>query len=171
MLSRAASDSRWTSTISANFLPFKSYFIHGNQTSRKEHGRASGGGGTQTLFVFSQKEGILLTLQRFNGNRWRPSTEFLLKTLDNVSSNGRDTRIAASSRRGSTSKGTEVSNLYKYFKYFFLNSGNFWVPHVCVYIHICTHQTQNRGHATTSQWPGPSLYFKAVMPMKQSYES
>jgi hypothetical protein len=42
-----------------------------------------------------------------------------LKILDNVSSIGSGAGIAASSRRGSTSKGTEVSNLYKYFKYFF----------------------------------------------------
>ena len=42
MLSRAASDCRRTSTMSANCLPFKSCFIHGNQTSRKERGRANG---------------------------------------------------------------------------------------------------------------------------------
>jgi hypothetical protein len=36
--------------------------------------------------------------------------------LDNVSSIGSGAGIAASSRRGSTSKGTKVSNLYKYFK-------------------------------------------------------
>jgi len=65
---------------------------------------------------FSQKEGVLLTLQRFNENRWRPLTEFLLKTLDNVSSNGRGTRIAASSHRGSSLKGTKVSNFFNYFK-------------------------------------------------------
>jgi len=68
---------------------------------------------------FSQKEGVLLTLQRFNENRWRPLTEFLLKTLDNVSSNGRGTRIAASSHRGSSLKGTKVSNFFNYFKWNF----------------------------------------------------
>jgi hypothetical protein len=49
----------------------------------------------------------------FNGNaRWWPLTGFLLKILDDVSGTG----ISASSRRGSTLKGTKVSNLYKYFK-------------------------------------------------------
>ena len=38
--------------------------------------------------------------------------------------------IAASSRRGSTSKGTKVSNLYKYLNNFFNNFGNFLVSHV-----------------------------------------
>ena len=52
-------------------------------------------------------------------NRWRPLTAFPLKILDNVSSIGSGGGIAASSRRGSTSKGTKVSKLYKYFKYFF----------------------------------------------------
>jgi hypothetical protein len=36
--------------------------------------------------------------------------------LDNVSSIGSGAGIAASSRRGSTSKVTKASNLYKYFK-------------------------------------------------------
>ena len=49
-------------------------------------------------------------------NRWRPLTAFPLKNLDNVSSIGSGAGIAASSRRGSTSKGTKVSDLYKYFK-------------------------------------------------------
>ena len=53
--------------------------------------------------------------QRF-ANRWQPWTAFPLKILDNVSSIGSSAGIAASSRRGSTSKGTKVSNLYKYFK-------------------------------------------------------
>jgi hypothetical protein len=35
---------------------------------------------------------------------------------DNVSSNGNIAGIAASSHRGSTLKGTKVSNLYEYFK-------------------------------------------------------
>jgi len=74
------------------------------------------GGGHNHHFVFSQKEGILLTLQRFNENRWRPSTALPLKTLDNVSSNGKGTWITASSHRGSSLKGTKISNLYNYFK-------------------------------------------------------
>jgi hypothetical protein len=73
-------------------------------------------GGDNHYFVFNQKEGVLLMLQRFKENRWRPSTAFLLKTLDNVSSNGRGTWIAASSHSGSSLKGTKVSNLYIYFK-------------------------------------------------------
>jgi hypothetical protein len=48
--------------------------------------------------------------------RWRPLTAFPFKILDNVSSIGSGAGIAASSRRGSTSKGTKVSNLYKYLK-------------------------------------------------------
>ena len=58
-------------------------------------------------------------LQRFNENRWRPFTAFLLKILDNVSSSGSIAGIAASSHwGGSTLKGTEVSNLYKYLNKF-----------------------------------------------------
>jgi len=62
------------------------------------------------------RAGNLLTLQRFNKHRWWPLIAFPLKILDNVSSIGSGAGIAASSRRGSTSKGTEVSNLYKYLK-------------------------------------------------------
>jgi len=69
-------------------------------------------------------------------NRWRPSTAFLLKTLDNVSSKGRGTRIAASSHSGISLKGTKVSNLYIYFKYIFLTiPGIFGSP--LVYICMC----------------------------------
>jgi hypothetical protein len=59
----------------------------------------------------------VLTLQRFNENRWWPLTAFLLKILGNVASSGSIAGIAASSHRGSTLKGTKVSNLYEYFKY------------------------------------------------------
>ena len=48
-----------------------------------------------------------------------PYSAFPLKILDNVSSTESGTRIATSSDRRSTSKGTEVSNLYDYFKQFF----------------------------------------------------
>jgi hypothetical protein len=41
---------------------------------------------------------------------------FLLKIIDNISNIGSDAGFAASSRRGSTSKGTKFSNLYKYSK-------------------------------------------------------
>jgi hypothetical protein len=58
----------------------------------------------------------VLTLQRFNENRSWPSTAFLLKNLDNVSSSGSVAGIAASSHRGSTLKGAKVSNLYGYFQ-------------------------------------------------------
>jgi hypothetical protein len=54
-----------------------------------------------------------------------------VKILDNVSSIGSGAGIAASSRRGSTSKGTKVSDLYKYFKDFFLTiPGIFGPPHI-----------------------------------------
>ena len=46
------------------------------------------------------RAGILLTLQRFNENRWWPSTEFPLKILDSVSRIGNGAAIAASSRKG-----------------------------------------------------------------------
>ena len=59
------------------------------------------------------------TWLRFNENCWWPLIGFLLKILDNVSSSGSDTGIAASNHRGGTWKGTKVSNLYDYFKYFF----------------------------------------------------
>jgi hypothetical protein len=58
----------------------------------------------------------VLTLPRFNENRWWPLTSFLLKILDNVSSSGSIAGIAASSHRVSTLKGTKVSNFYEYFK-------------------------------------------------------
>jgi hypothetical protein len=41
---------------------------------------------------------------------------FPFKILDNFSGIGSGAGIAASGRRGSTLKGTKVSNLYKYFK-------------------------------------------------------
>jgi hypothetical protein len=58
------------------------------------------------------KERLLLTMQRFNENLWRPLTAFPLTILDKVSSRGSTAGIAASSHRGSTLKGTKVSNLY-----------------------------------------------------------
>jgi hypothetical protein len=55
-----------------------------------------------------------------------------LKILDNVSSSGSNTGMAESSHRGSIWKGTEVSNLYDYFKYIFLRiPGIFVSPLVC----------------------------------------
>jgi len=66
-------------------------------------------------FVFSHKGGILLTLQMFNENRWWPLKAFWLKILD-VSSSGSGAGIVASNHRGSTLKGTKVSNLYEYYK-------------------------------------------------------
>ena len=56
---------------------------------------------------------------RLDAIRWRPLTAFPLKILDNVSNIASGAGIAASSRRGSTSKGAKVSNLYKYFNQFF----------------------------------------------------
>ena len=61
----------------------------------------------------------MLTLQRFEENRWRPLTAFVLKILDNVSSSGSVAGIAAYSHRGGTLRGTKFSNLYEYFKYIF----------------------------------------------------
>ena len=60
-------------------------------------------------FVFSQKGGILLTLQRFSENCWQPSTAFLFKILDNVSSSRSGAGIIAL-------EVSEVPNLYEYFK-------------------------------------------------------
>jgi len=99
--------------------PFKSLFIPGNKKkSPKERSRESkeGGGEHNNHFVFRQKRGVLLILQRFNENRWTPLTVFPFKILDNVSSSGRGAGIASSSHRGRTLKGPKVSNLYEYFK-------------------------------------------------------
>jgi len=62
------------------------------------------------------RAGVLSTLQKFNENRCRPLTAFLLKILDNVSSSGSSAGIAAPSHRGSVFKGNKISNLYEYFK-------------------------------------------------------
>jgi hypothetical protein len=52
---------------------------------------------------------MLETLSKiFNGNA--------VKILDIIYSSGSGAEIAASSRKGSTSKGTKFSKLYKYFK-------------------------------------------------------
>ena len=99
-----------------------------------------------------------------SANRWRPLTAFPLKILDNVSSTGNGAGIAASSRKGSASKGTNVSNLYNYLNRLFLtiqgifgsprlyytlhfyiflrieffnNSGNFWVPPSVITFMFC----------------------------------
>ena len=102
MLSSAVSDSRSTSATSAKRLLFKSWFVPGN--IRKSQGRRSGdwgcGWGWKHHFVFGQKGGDLLTLQRLNENCWGPLRTFLLKNLDNVSSSGRGAGIAASSHWG-----------------------------------------------------------------------
>jgi len=91
------------------------------------------------------KGGILLILQRLNENCWRPLTAFPLKILDNFSSSGSSAGITASSHRGSTLKGTRVTNSYKYFKYIFCNNPrNFFIlPRT--WIHITEQQC-----ATTS---------------------
>ena len=62
------------------------------------------------------KGSVLLKLQRFSENHWPPLTAFPLKILDIVSSSGSSAGVAASSHRGSTLKGTKVSDLYEYFK-------------------------------------------------------
>jgi len=97
---------------------------------RKRDRASRGWGGHNHHFVFfSQKGGVLLTLQRFNENSWWPLTALPLKILDNVSSGVSGADIAASSHWGSALKGTRVSILYDYYEYiFFNNSGNFWVP-------------------------------------------
>jgi len=64
----------------------------------------------------SRYEAALLCCQGPPAIRWWPLTAFPFKILDNVSSIGSGAGIAASSRMGSTSKGTKVSNLYKQFK-------------------------------------------------------
>jgi hypothetical protein len=50
-------------------------------------------------FVFSQKGGGLLMLQRFNKNCWWAVTAFPFKILDNVSSSGSGAEITASGHR------------------------------------------------------------------------
>lgn len=75
-------------------------------------------------------------LQRLNENCWRPSTAFPLKTSDNFSGSESSAGITASSQRGSTLKGTKVTNLNKYFKCIFCNnSRNYLVlPHTRIHI-------------------------------------
>jgi hypothetical protein len=98
----------------AKRLPFKSW--EQQKIARNEIGLVgtAEGGHNHHLFL-SRKGGVLLTLQRFNENRWRPLTAFMLKILDKVSSDGRGAEIAVSSHRGSSAKGTEISNLYDCF--------------------------------------------------------
>jgi hypothetical protein len=77
-------------------------------------------GGTQKFSELLKKLfKVFVQVWNFSPLRWRPLTAFPLKVLDNVSSIWSGAGIAASSRRESTSKGTKVSNLYKYFNYFF----------------------------------------------------
>jgi hypothetical protein len=56
-----------------------------------------------------------------------------LAALDSISV-GSGAGIAASRRRRITSKGTKVSNLYKYIKFYnFTIPGIFGSPHVCMF--------------------------------------
>jgi len=103
MLSRAASDSRWTSATSSKRLP-------GNK-KWSQRARSGEGGGHIHHFVFSQNGGVLLTLQRFKENRWRPLTAFPLKILDRICSSVSGAGIAASSHRGNALRATKVTNL------------------------------------------------------------
>ena len=89
------------------------------KVAMRDIGGEGEGRGHNRHFVFSQKVGVLLTSQRFNENRWRPLAGFPLKILNNVSSSGSGAGIAASRHKGRTLKGTKVSYLYDYFKYFF----------------------------------------------------
>jgi len=89
-------------------------------------------------FVFSQKGGVLLTLQRLNENRRRPLTAFTLQVLGNVSSSGSGAVITEASHRGSALKVTEDSNLYEYFKLFFLILRIFGSHFTCRSVCVCT---------------------------------
>jgi hypothetical protein len=81
--------------------------------------------------------GIREETQIFPENRWRYLTAFPCKILDSVFNSDIGTGIAASSHRGATVKGTKASDLYEYFKYFFLTFlGNFGSSPS--YIHIIT---------------------------------
>jgi len=93
-----------------------------------EKGEGGGVLGLNYHFVFSQKGGVLLTSQRFNENRWRPLTAVSLKISDNVSSSGSGAGIAASSHRGSTVSGTEVSNSYEHFQLISLTFPGHFLP-------------------------------------------
>ena len=77
-------------------------------------------------------------LQRFNENRWRPLAAIMLQMLDIVSS-----RAALGwlhRHRGCTLKGTKVSDLYDYFKYFLKIPEIFGPPPS--YIIVCTTDSQ-----------------------------
>jgi hypothetical protein len=58
--------------------PFQILLCPWEQKKVQEVGWVSRGVG-HNHFVFSQKGGVLLMLQRFNENRWQPLTAFLLK--------------------------------------------------------------------------------------------
>jgi len=79
------------------------------------------------MFRFTEKPSSGSHSQYFVANRRRPLTAFLIKILDSVSSIGSGAGIAASSRRGSTSKGAKVSNLLN--KFFLTIPVVFGSPH------------------------------------------
>ena len=61
-----------------------------------------------------------------------PDSISVVDFRNKVSSSGSGAGFAASSHRGTTSKGTKVSNFYEYFKYIFLTvSGIFVSPLLC----------------------------------------
>jgi len=85
--------------------PFETLFVPGKKKKAEGGGVGGwgvGGGGEDhnRHFVYGQNGGVLLTLQRFNESRWRPSTEFLSKTLDNGSSSRRGAGMVAPSHCG-----------------------------------------------------------------------
>jgi len=86
-------------------------------------------------------------------------TALPLKILDNVPSSGRGAGITASRHRGSTLKETIVSNMYNYFKSFFLTiPGIFMSPS---YIH---HHTAE----VTGKFPANIISRKPVTSMKHT---
>jgi len=98
----------------------------------KKQGQASGGGHNHHCF-FSQKWGVLPTLQRFNKNRWQSLRRFLLKILDNVSKQweqhwDRCIQVTGGVLWRWLKFQTCFQTCTNNFNKFFNNSGNFWVP-------------------------------------------
>ena len=98
MLSRADSDSRWISATLAKCLHFKTYFICGYKTSRKERGRVSMGWGVgvghNDHFVSSQK--LLDASVRSAHSVFKKSPNTLADTWRNCQKNWHEARSSLS---------------------------------------------------------------------------
>jgi len=115
-------------------LPALQILLHPWEPNKSQGAWSGKWWGWDTTTILAKRNVIRWHLQRFNENRWRPSTAFPLKRLDNVSSKGSGAWIAASSWMGSSLKQIKVSNWYNYVNFFFLTIlGIFGSPLICGY--------------------------------------